>query len=303
MFDPDYDLFIQIVEAGSISAAARQGTLSVASLSKRLARLEHRLRVRLVHRTTRHLALTPAGKDLYDTLLPLRASLTAAEDRIAGRNALISGVLRITAPTSFGRMHVVPCLPSFLAKHPQINLSVDLSDEYVDLLAGQHDLAVRIGTRIGAGLVGHRLGTSHRLLCAAPTYLAAHGEPACLADLANHRLLATDSQLPWQITGSEGAILMNGQSHIRTSSSEVVRELALGGCGIALRSIWDVGEALATGALVQVLPQYRGSEEVGIFAVHAAGPEVPARIRSLIDHMKSNLRIGDPNSLMQFVAN
>lgn len=302
MFDPDYDLFVQIVDAGSISAAARQGTLSVASLSKRLARLEHRLRVRLVHRTTRHLALTPAGKDLYDALLPLRASLAAAEDRIAGRSALISGKLRITAPTSFGRMHVVPWLPSFLASHPQIDLSVDLSDEYADLLDGQHDLAVRIGTKIGAGLVGHRLGTSHRLLCAAPFYLHAHGEPACLADLAGHKLLATDSQLPWQLTGAEGPILINGQSHIRTNSSEVVRELAMGGCGIALRSVWDVGEALATGTLVRVLPQYRGSEEVGIFAVHASGPEVPARIQAFIEHMASSLRIGDPPALLGSVA-
>jgi DNA-binding transcriptional LysR family regulator len=289
MFDPDYDLFVQIVEAGSISAAARARGQSVASLSKRLARLEQRLGVRLVHRTTRRLALTVAGKDLHDTLLPLRAALAAAEDRVAGRHALVSGPLRMTAPTSFGRMHVVPCLPAFLARYPDVDLAIDLSDEFADLLDGRHDLAIRIGARIGAGLVGHRLGTSRRVLCAAPGYLATFGEPASLADLARHRLLATDSQLPWHLDGPEGTVVQNGQSHIRTNSSEVVRELALGGCGIALRSLWDVADALAAGALARVLPHYQGSQDVGIFAVHAPAPAIPARVRALVDHLAAHL--------------
>ena len=289
MFDPDYDLFVQIVEAGSISAAARARGQSVASLSKRLARLEQRLGVRLVHRTTRRLALTAAGKDMHDTLLPLRAALAAAEDRVAGRHALVSGPLRMTAPTSFGRMHVVPCLPAFLARYPDVDLAFDLSDEFADLLDGRHDLAIRIGARIGAGLVGHRLGTSRRVLCAAPGYLATFGEPASLADLARHRLLATDSQLPWHLDGPEGTVVQNGQSHIRTNSSEVVRELALGGCGIALRSLWDVADALAAGALARVLPHYQGSQDVGIFAVHAPAPAIPARVRALVDHLAAHL--------------
>jgi DNA-binding transcriptional LysR family regulator len=289
MFDPDYDLFVQIVEAGSISAAARARGQSVASLSKRLARLEQRLGVRLVHRTTRRLALTAAGKDMHDTLLPLRAALAAAEDRVAGRHALVSGPLRMTAPTSFGRMHVVPCLPAFLARYPDVDLAIDLSDEFADLLDGRHDLAIRIGARIGAGLVGHRLGTSRRVLCAAPGYLATFGEPASLADLARHRLLATDSQLPWHLDGPEGTVVQNGQSHIRTNSSEVVRELALGGCGIALRSLWDVADALAAGALARVLPHYQGSQDVGIFAVHAPAPAIPARVRALVDHLAAHL--------------
>jgi len=289
MFDPDYDLFMQIVASGSISAAARSRGQSVASLSKRLVRLEARLGVRLVHRTTRQLSLTAAGKDLHDTLLPLRATLTAAEDRIAGRLALVTGPLRITAPTSFGRMHVAPCLPEFLARFPEVALRVDLSDEFVDMHGGNHDLAIRIGARIDSGLVGHRLGTSRRVLCAAPAYLARFGEPARLADLSNHRLLATDSQLPWHLVGPEGTVLHRGQSHIHTNSSEIVRELALGGCGIALRSLWDVSEALERGALVPVLPAYQGSQDVGIFAVHPLAPKLSARVRALIDHLNHRL--------------
>ncbi len=290
MFDPDYDLFIQIVEAGSLSGAARTRGQSVASLSKRLVRLEQRLGVRLVHRTTRRLSLTAAGKDLHDTLIPLRASLAAAEDRIAGRLALVSGPLRITAPTSFGRMHVAPCLPAFLACFPEVDLRIDLSDEFVDMRGGSHDIAIRIGSRIDPGLVGHRLGTSRRVLCAAPAYLAQFGEPATLAELSQHRLLATDAQLPWQLDGPEGTVLQQGSSHIHTNSSEIVRELALGGSGIALRSLWDVSEALESGALIPVLPAYQGSQDVGIYAVHAAAPRLSARVSALIDHLVAILK-------------
>ena len=290
MFDPDYDLFLAIVEAGSISAAARGRGMSTAALSKRLARLEVRLSARLVARTTRRLALTPAGQDLHDTLLPLRAALHAAEDRVTGRHTLLSGPLRITAPTSFGRMHVLPCLPGFLAGNPEIQLSIDLSDEYVDLLDGSCDLAIRIGARMGTGLIAQRLGTSARVLCAAPAYLAAFGAPVGLGDLKQHRLLATDSQLPWHLDGPEGTVVHNGRSHVRTNSSEVVRELAIGGCGIALRSLWDVSAALNEGALRRVLPAYQGSQDVGIFAVHAPMPAVPARLRALIAHLGDHLR-------------
>jgi DNA-binding transcriptional LysR family regulator len=293
MFDPDYDLFLDIIEAGSISAAARSRNMSTAALSKRLVRLEERLSERLIHRTTRRLALTPAGQDLRNVLLPLRASLKAAEERISGKDMLARGPLRITAPTSFGRMHVVPFIPEFIDGNPEVSLSVDLSDEYADLLDGSCDLAIRIGARIANGLVGHRLGTSHRVLCAAPSYLAAYGEPSALADLRDHRLLATTSQLPWQLDGPDGTVSHSGQSHVQTNSSEVVRELAIGGCGVALRSLWDVSDALRQGTLCRVLPQYRGSQDVGIFALHAPSPAVPARLTAFIDHLALHLNTSE----------
>lgn len=290
MFDPDYDLFLGIIEAGSISAAARARNMSTAALSKRLVRLEERLSTRLVNRTTRRLALTQSGQDLYEALLPLRASLTSAEDRVSGRHKLIGGALRIAAPTSFGRMHIVPSLPAFLDRHPDVALSIDLSDAFTDLLDGSCDLAIRIGARIGVGLVAHRLGTSQRILCAAPAYLEAFGEPQRLADLARHRILATTAQLPWHLDGPDGTVRFTGRSHIQTNSSEVVRELALGGCGVALRSLWDVGDALKAGSLRRILPNYEGSQDVGIFAVHAPTPAIPARLTAMIDHLEDHLK-------------
>ncbi|MEO5599124.1 MAG: LysR substrate-binding domain-containing protein [Novosphingobium sp.] len=289
MFDPDYDLFLGIFEAGSISAAARARSRSVAALSKRLAQLEQRLGVQLINRTTRRLALTEAGRELLDALLPVRAALNAAEDHIAGRSLMISGALRITAPTSFGRLHIVPCLPAFLESYPNVELYVDLSDEFRDLLAGHYDLAIRIGPHVGQGLIGHRLGTSRRVLCAAPDYLAAFGEPRTLAELAGHRLLATESQLPWHLDGPDATAIQHGVSHVRTNSSEVVRELALAGRGISLRSLWDVGDALASGALRRVLPQYQGSQDVGIYAVHGQTPAIPAKVQAMIDLIAAHL--------------
>lgn len=296
MFDPDYDLFLGIVEAGSISAAARARGVSTAALSKRLVRLEERLSSRLINRTTRRLALTGAGQELHNALLPLRKSLLAAEERISGRHNLLTGPLRVTAPTSFGRMHVLPCVPEFLAAHPDVDLSLNLSDEFVDLLDGSCDLAIRIGARIGTGLVGQRLGTSHRVLCAAPSYLSVLGAPPTLSDLKQHRILATTAQLPWQLDGPEGTVMYNGRSHVWTNSSEVVRELAIGACGIALRSLWDVSEELRTGKLLRVLPDYQGSQDVGIYAVHGPAPSVPARVTTFIDllarHLLKSLAVG-----------
>jgi len=290
MFDPDYDLFLDIIESGSISAAARQRNMSTAALSKRLARLEERLSVRLMHRTTRRLALTREGQSFQSLLLPLRTSLLAAEEQISGKDTLVRGPLRVTVPTSFGRMHIAPCVPQFLSEHPDVKLSLDFSDEYADLLDGSCDLAIRIGERIGPGLIGHRLGSSHRVLCAAPSYLAAFGEPLKLQDLKHHRLLAAANQLPWSLDGPDGIVRQQGRSYVLTNSSEVVRELALGGCGIALRSLWDVGEELRRGVLQRVLPNYQGSHNVGIYAVHAPSPAVPARVSSFITAMAQHLQ-------------
>jgi DNA-binding transcriptional LysR family regulator len=288
MFDPDYDVFIQIIEAGSISASARQRGASVASISKRLAKLEERLGIRLIHRTTRSLALTVAGKELYSVLLPLRATLSAAEDRLSGNHADPSGTLRITAPTSFGRMHVMPHIPGFLKCYPDIRVHIDLSDDFVDLREGGYDIAIRIAAKIDTELVSHRLGISRRVLCASSEYLCQFGAPKSLEELKRHRLLATERQLPWHLEGPEGQLLLHGDSFVRTNSSEVVRELALAGCGIALRSIWDVSNALKSTALQRVLPPYQGSQEVGIFAVYLPTPSVPQRIQVFVDHLSAS---------------
>ncbi|CAN5394599.1 LysR family transcriptional regulator [soil metagenome] len=285
--DPDYDLFAAIVAAGSLSGAGRSLGVSPAMISKRLTRLEARLGTRLLHRTTRRLALTPQGQGLHDDLLGILSAIRDAENRVAGAAGVPSGQLRVSAPTSFGRVHVAPHLAMFMALHPAVALAFDLSDGFVDLMGAQVDLAIRITTpgpsgEVGSGLVAHRLADSERVLCAAPAYIEAFGALDDIDALKGHRILAASGQLPWRIIGPNGPVTIEGRSHVQTNSSEVVREVAIAGAGIALRSLWDVTAELADGTLCRVLPAFSGGRDVGIYAVHPAMPKVPPAMAAFI---------------------
>jgi DNA-binding transcriptional LysR family regulator len=285
MMDPDHELFVTIVDEGGLAAAGRRLGISPAMMSKRLARLEERLGARLVHRTTRRLSLTPAGDRLHADLRGIIAALDEAERRVSGASAIPSGPLRISAPTSFGRMHVAPYLHSFLEAYPRIDLSIDLSDDYADLIATRADLAIRIAADPGPGLIARRLAANRRILCAAPAYLERHGIPRSIADLKTHRLLAAEGQMPWRVVGPRGPVAIDGRSHVRTNSSEVVRELTLSGAGIALRSLWDISAALERGEVQQILPDHEGSSDVALYAVQLAQPNPPPSITAFIDFL------------------
>ncbi|MFN3797123.1 MAG: LysR family transcriptional regulator, partial [Sphingobium yanoikuyae] len=294
MMDPDHELFVSIVDEGGLAAAGRRLHISPAMMSKRLARLEERLGARLIHRTTRRLALTPAGERLHSDLRAILASLDEAERRVSGVSAIASGPLRITAPTSFGRMHLAPYLQPFLDDHPRIDLRLDLSDDYVDLIESRADLAIRIAADPGAGLTARRLAPNRRILCAAPAYLDRFGTPRRIADLKQHRLLAADGQLPWRLIGPKGSVAIDGHSHIRTNSSEVVRELALSGSGIALRSLWDISDALAQGDVRQILPDHEGSSDVALYAVQLPQANPPLAITAFVDFLAAQYALAPP---------
>lgn len=283
----DYALFVSIVEAGSLSAAGRRLRISPAMVSKRLARLESRLGAPLLHRTTRRLVLTEAGQAFYEDVAAIVEASRAAEARVAGRVGQPGGRLRVSAPTSFGRLHIVPHLATFLARFPRVELELDLDDGFVDLLAERIDVAIRISPAPGGSLVAHRLADNHRILCAAPSYIAAHGTPASIADLSRHRLLAAVHQLPWRLESPNGAISVDGESVVRTNSSEVARDLTIAGLGIALRSTWDIGPALRDGSLIHVLPEAAGATDVAIYAVQPRGAESVAGARAFVDHFRA----------------
>ncbi|WP_293877376.1 MULTISPECIES: LysR family transcriptional regulator [unclassified Sphingomonas] len=284
--DPDYALFIAVAEGGSLSAAARSLRISPAMVSKRLQRLEGRLGVTLVHRTTRRLALTEAGEGFRGDLGAILAALGEAEARVTGARGIAAGPLRVSAPTSFGRLHVAPHLAAFLTAHPAVELTFDLGDGFVDLLGDRVDCAIRIASAVPPTVVAHRLANSRRILCAAPAYLAAQGMPATVEDLAAHRLLAAAGQMPWRLVAGGRTLQVERDSHVRTNSSEMVRELAIGGVGIALRSLWDVGDALRDGRLVRVLPGWEGSQDVGIYAVHLRSPAVPPAVAAFVAFLR-----------------
>ena len=255
-------------------------------VSKRIARLEARLGVRLLHRTTRRLDLTPRGVRFHRDMVAVLTAIAEAEARVIDAGDTVRGPLRMSAPTSFGRLHVAPHLKPFLDRYPQVALQLDLSDAFDDLVAARIDLAIRIASGIAPGLTAHRLAPSPRVLCAAPAYLAACGAPTTMDALAEHRLLAADGQMPWRLAGPDGPRDVVRASAVGTNSSEIVRELALAGIGIALRSIWDVGAELASGRLIRVLPEWRGSSEAAIYAVHVPGP-LPRAAAAMLDHLRA----------------
>lgn len=276
MMPADYRLFASIVERGSLSAAARAANLSAAMVSKRLQRLEDRLGTRLLTRTTRRLALTSAGERFYSDVQGILRAIDEAEERVGGGDGEPRGALRVTAPASFARMHIAPHLVHFMAAHPKVNLSFDATDDVVDLLQEGIDVAIRITAKVPAGTQATRLANNQRVLCASPDYIAKRGEPRSIAELGAHSLLAAKGQLPWRLMRRGKLQLVEGPSLLTTNSSDVIRELALSGAGIALRSLWDVDGLLQSGALVPLLREWHAPDDLALHALTPQGSQSPA---------------------------
>ena len=237
----DISLFLRVFDRGSISAAARSLDVSVAVASQRLKRLECDLGVRLFQRTTRQLHPTPEGlalaekgRALVDDLEALTANL-----REAGKG--IAGTLRLTTSATFGRQYVSPLLPEFLSRHPNLKISVDLSDQRQDLVAAGFDLSIRIGALDDSSLVARRLTSNRRVLCASPGYLQQHGAPQTPQELSRHQclLLANRSGRNnlWDFTAADGReIAVQVDGRIDCNQGELLRDAAVAGLGIAIHS-------------------------------------------------------------------
>jgi DNA-binding transcriptional LysR family regulator len=280
----DLKIFARVVESGSLSAAGRELQLSPTVVSKRLTRLEEELGARLIQRTTRQLTLTEIGEGYHERVLNVLTALEEAETFVSGSGAP-RGLLRVSAPTGFGRRHIAPRLSPFLRAYPEVKLELDLSDDYVDLIAGGFDVVVRIGSLGDSSMVARKLAPNRRLLVATPDYLADHGEPETLADLDGHDLITTMSQPEWHLDGPEGPVVYRPSSILLTNSSEVVRESVVSGLGIGLRSTWDISEQLKAGTLRRILPDHTGSSRVGIWAIYPSRRLVPPKVRAFIDHL------------------
>ncbi len=282
----DMEIFARVVSAGSMSAAGREMNLSPAVVSKRIRRLEDKLGTRLLQRTTRQIAMTEAGQGFYERVVAILASVEEAEAFVSRGSAQARGTLKVAAPTSFGRLHIAPYLGQFLESNPDLSVNLDLDDGFVDIVGDGYDLAIRIAELSDSSLVARRLAPIHRILCAAPEYLARHGEPQSIQDLTdNHVCLAAVNQDPWRLVGPHGLENVRTLAPVRTNSSEVVRECLLAGVGIALRSTWDIGPELREGKLKIILPDYRASKDVGLHAVYPSRRFLPAKVRVFIDFL------------------
>jgi DNA-binding transcriptional LysR family regulator len=280
----DLEIFARVASTGSMSRAARDLGLSPPVISKRIKRLEERLGTRLLQRTTRQIALTEAGRGFHERVVAILGAVDDAETWVSQRANVARGPLRISAPTTFGRLHVAPHLVRFLERYPEIAIDLSLADHFVDVVGDGFDVAIRIADLADTSLVAKKLASNHRLLCASPRYVEKHGLPASIADLARHRLLVHNAD-HWRLDGPDGPVSVPVQSAVVTNSSEVIREAVLAGLGIALRSTWDVGAELKSGHLVPVLLSYRGGQRVAIYAVYPSRRHLPQKTRVFIDFL------------------
>lgn len=279
--------FLAVVRAGSFVAAAESTGLSKAAVSRHVADLEQHLGVRLLHRTTRRLSLSEDGQQFHARAVELVAALSELESETASSGGEATGLLRINAPLTFGNLHLAPLWPRFLAANPKVSLDVTLNDRVVDLVEEGYDAAIRISARLDPQLVGRQLASTRIVLCASPGYLAAHGTPAHPRELAGHQILAYSYWSggdDWRFSGPDGEIGVRVNPRIHTNSGDTCRAAALDGQGIVLQPDFLVGPDLKSGALVELMTDYR-SLTLGIFAVYATRKHLPMKTRRLIDFL------------------
>ncbi len=281
----DFDIFARVARAGNMSAAGREIGISPAVVSKRISLLEERLGARLFQRTTRQLTLTETGEGYFKRVLEILKLVEEADEFVSQRNTGPRGSLKITAPTCFSRFHVAPHLSEFVARYPQIQLDMVLTDNFVDIIRDGFDVAIRIGELPDSSLVARKLAPDTRVICAAPAYLAAAGMPKSLDDLAKHNCLSAGAQDVWRLEGPEGLRNVRVKGNIRSNSAELVREALVAGLGLGLRSIWEIGPELESGTLKAVLPQYRGSSHVAIYAVYPSREFMPTKVSAFVDFL------------------
>ena len=283
----EMSVFAKVVASGSLSAAARDLGVSTAVISRRLAALEARLGVRLVNRTTRRLALTDEGASYHEACARILAEIEDADAAAAAKRVEPQGLLKVALPASFGHKHIAPLVPPFAVRFPKIQLAFSLSDRTVNMIEEGYDLAIRIGELEDSSLAARKLAPNRRVVCASPEYLRRHPAPRTPADLQQHNCLTTnDLQMNWEYKGPDGkrgVVRVSGQ--YACDNWEVLREWAMAGLGIALKSTWDVRQQLEDGSLVPLFPGYTFASEVAIYAVYPHRRFLPAKTRAFIEFL------------------
>ncbi|KLK94269.1 LysR family transcriptional regulator [Microvirga vignae] len=284
----EMDVFVRVVDLGGFSAAARALRMTPSAVSKLIARLEARLGARLINRSTRKLQLTPEGTAFYDRSLSILADLEEAE-RDAAAGAAPRGYLRVNTSVPFGMHYLIPLLPGFLARHPEVTVDVTLTDKVVDLLEDRADIAIRVGPLRSSQLVARKLRESRMVLVAAPSYLAKHGAPRHPDDLTRHNLLGfgfARQSNGWPFKDEHGnvtAVVPTGNALV--SDGESMRLLVLSGLGISRLSMFHIGPDIEAGRLVPVLESHNPGDTESIHAVYVGGGHLPARVRAFLDYL------------------
>jgi DNA-binding transcriptional LysR family regulator len=281
--------FAAVATKGSLTAAANAEGVAPAVIGRRIDALEERLGVKLLVRTTRRITLTHEGSAFLEDCQRILSELATAEASVTEGGVKASGHLRITAPAGFGRRHVAPLVPRFLGLHPDVSLSLNLSDRVVDIVNEGFDCAVRVGDLPDSSLVSVRLADNRRMCVATPEYLKRHGTPKTPSELSKHRclLLSSESSQPrgWAFTLDSKVIHIRPAGTLDCSDGQVLHDWCAQGLGIAWRSTWEVQDEVSDGRLVAVLEEFAAPPN-GVYAVFPQRKHLPLRVRLWIDFIK-----------------
>ena len=289
----DVGVFVEAARAGSLAAAARRLGIAPMAASRRLAALEQEVGARLVHRTTRALSLTAEGEAFLPHAQAMLEDQTAALAAIRPSSAGASGILRVTASAPFGRKMVAPMIPAFMRANPDLQVDLQVTDAITDIVASGVDLAIRIAVLRDNSLIARRLDANPRKLYASPAYVAEHGAPKILADLADHQCLAITGVSHWTFMTGEKPVQQRVAGRFTASGVETLHMACLGGVGIAMLSDWNIREDVAAGRLVEVPLADAVLESWSIWAVYPSARLVPAKTRLFIDALARHLTGGD----------
>jgi len=289
----ELEVLVEAARAGSLSEAARRLGITPAVASKRLAALEAELRVRLMHRSTRRLSLTSEGEALLPHAVAVIESHDAARRSVAEGVGRAQGVLRVTAPVTFGARVLWPMLPEFLASNPDLELDLQMTDSIVDLRAESIDAALRIAPLADSTLVARRLCDNPLTLCAAPAYLKRHGCPKTVDDLSLHACFAVGGASHWAFGLGKQQRLVRVRGLLRSNSNEIIRSACLAGMGIALHSLWDVQPEIDAGHLVPIDVGIAPTM-LAIWFVYPHRQHLPFRVKALYEHLVA--RVNGPST-------
>lgn len=286
------EAFVAVVEAGSFVAASERLGRATSTTSRQVSELEAHLQARLFQRTTRRLTLTEQGQLFYRRCKDLLARLEEAEAEVGTGTGEPDGLLRVTAPVSFGVLHLAGLIPRFHARHPRVRLALSLDDRQVDLMGEGHDLALRISRTLPEHLVARKLASVSIITCAAPDYLAQAGRPEDPEALPGHSCLLYSQAEPyrtWSFQGPTGPVQVRVDGYLTADNGDVLRAAALAGDGIAQLPAFLVQDDLRAGRLVPLLSDYH-LPPLGVYAVYPSRRYLPAKVRAFVDFLAETWR-------------
>ena len=278
-------LFVRIASTANISLAGRELNISPAVASAHIGKLEETLGVRLIHRTTRKVSLTDDGKLFLPHAQEVLDSIETAQAAVGSGAQTPQGTLRVTAPASFGRMHLIPAIPEFLELYPKLNIDFRFSDSILDVVEGGFDGAIRDAELKDSNLHAKKLADDKRIIVASKNYIEKYGKPETPADLKNHKIVNLTGLEVWGFKAGQGITSIKTPNYLRMDNGEAVRDACSQGCGITRTATWCSYPYLKSGELVQILQYYPLATDCALWAVYPSNRLLAPKVRAFIDFL------------------